>query len=126
MQRNSITQQGIFMIKRICAVAVCATLALAAMQASARPGRWHFLVSNATSSNMVKLQVSENKKDWAGFDIGKGIRPGETATLYWDSKTDEQACEQWIRAKYADGSFSKPSKQDFCNDLDDPIEFSED
>jgi len=55
-----------------------------------------------------------------------GIGPGETAKMVWDSSTDSEPCEQWIRAKFSDGEYSAPSKQDFCEDLDTPIDFGED
>lgn len=110
--------------KRICSTLLCLALALPAFSAVADE-QWHFVVKNKTDSNIVKLQVSQNKSDWGDFDIGSGIGPGDHATLVWNSDTDEQKCHQWIRAKFADGSFSAPSKQDFCHDLDDPIEFSE-
>lgn len=101
-----------------------AVLSLFAGQVSAAD-QWHFVVSNATSSKIVKLQVSEDKSSWGDFDIGSGIAPGATSTMVWDASTNNEGCEQWIRAKFADGSTSPPSKQDFCQDLDDPIEFSE-
>lgn len=103
---------------------LCVALGLPALQASAA-GEWHFKVTNKTDAKITKLQVSEDKKDWGDFDIGSGIGPGKTETLVWDSSTDNESCTQWIRAKFADGSTSEPSKQDFCKDLDDPIEFSE-
>jgi hypothetical protein len=103
---------------------VCSAFALPALQAGAAD-QWHFKVTNATESRITKLQVSEDKKEWGDFDIGKGIAPGKTETMVWDSSTDDEGCEQWIRAKFSDGSYSAASKQDFCEDLDTPIEFSE-
>jgi hypothetical protein len=103
---------------------VCAAFALPAVQASAAD-QWHFIVKNVTKSNITNLEVSEDNKTWGNFDIGKGIAPGETAKLIWDASTNEQGCEQWLRAKFADGSTSEASQQDFCEDLDTPIEFSE-
>jgi len=87
--------------------------------------QWHFVVKNKTESNISKLQVSQDRKEWGDFDVGSGIAPGERATLVWDASTNDQNCTQWIRAKFHDGSWSEPSKQDFCQDLDTPIEFSE-
>ena len=103
---------------------VCAALSVAATQAYAAD-EWHFVVSNQTSSKIVKLQVSEDKSEWGDFDVGSGIAAGATETMIWDHSTDNEGCNQWMRAKFADGSTSEPSKQDFCQDLDDPIEFSE-
>jgi hypothetical protein len=87
--------------------------------------QWHFVVKNSTSSRIVKLQVSPDKSGWGDFDIGKGIKPGEKATLVWDASTDDQPCKQWIRAKFKDDTYSAPSRQNFCEDLDEPIEFSD-
>lgn len=84
---------------------------------------YYFFVKNKTDSAIVKLQVSEDKKTWGNFDVGKGIAAGEKAKLTWASSTNDSGCNQWIRAKFADGSTSEPSKQDFCENLDDPIEF---
>lgn len=100
------------------------TLALASASAGAGDS-WHFKVTNDAESKITKLQVSEDGKTWGYFDIGSGIAPGSTETLLWDKSTDNEGCEQYIRAVFADGSTSPPSRQDFCTDLDDPIVFSE-
>lgn len=105
--------------------AACAAILLPCAQVGAKGGQWHFVVANKTESAIKKLEVSADKKDWGNFDIGSGIAAGATETLVWDSSTDDEPCEQWIRAKFADGSASPASKQDFCQDLDTPIEFTE-
>jgi hypothetical protein len=106
------------------AALICCPLGLVAFNAYAES--WHFVVKNKTDSAIVKLQVSQDKHTWGWFDIGsKGIAPGQRVTLEWASDTDDEKCHQWIRAKFADGSWSEATKQDFCHDLDDPIEFSE-
>ncbi|WP_300615575.1 hypothetical protein [Dokdonella sp.] len=102
-----------------------AAILLPCAHAVAKSGQWHFVVTNKTSSSISKLQVSIDKQEWGDFDIGSGIAAGATETLVWDSSTDDEPCEQWIRAKFRDGSSSPPSKQDFCQDLDTPIEFTE-
>lgn len=103
--------------------AACVVMTLAAAQASA--GAWHFKVSNETKAKITKLQVSIDKKEWGDFDVGDGIAAGETETMEWDASTDSDPCKEWIRAKFSDGEYSAPSKQDFCHDLDNPIVFSE-
>ncbi len=103
---------------------LCIATAIPALQASAAD-EWHFVVSNTSSSKIVKLQVSEDKSEWGDFDVGSGIAAGSTVTMIWDHSTDGEGCEQWMRAKFADGSFSEASKQDFCEDLDTPIEFAD-
>ncbi|MEP7096084.1 MAG: hypothetical protein ABI748_00345 [Dokdonella sp.] len=103
---------------------ICVAFSLPALQASAKD-QWHFVVKNKTTSKIIKLQVAQHKGDWGDFDIGSGIGAGKTETLVWDASTDGENCEQWIRAKFSDDSYSEPSKQDFCTDLDTPIEFTE-
>lgn len=102
---------------------LCAALAFSSVSASA--DQWSFKVTNDTSSKITSLQVSEDKSEWGMFDIGSGIGAGDTETLVWDASTNSESCNQWIRAKFADGSTSPASKQDFCQDLDNPIVFSE-
>lgn len=99
-------------------------LAVGASQAFAA-SEYHFKVSNSTSSDITKLQVSVDKKTWGNFDVGDGIKAGETETLVWDASTNDEPCEQWIRAKFSDGEWSPPSHQNFCKDMDTPIEFGE-
>lgn len=85
--------------------------------------QWYFHVDNDSDSRIVKLEVSENRKSWGYFDIGRGIAPGKSAKLTWDASTNDEGCKQWVRAKFADGSSSEPVKIDFCEDLDEPIVF---
>ncbi len=105
----------------LCTALLSFAIALPAFAAD----QWHFRVTNDTSTRIVKLQVSEDRQSWGDFDIGSGIGAGDTETLVWDSSTDNEGCEQWIRAKFSDGSTSPPSKQNFCEDLDTPLVFSE-
>lgn len=110
-------------IKRSLGLAILgATFALTAPAVHAEEN-WYFYVENNSDSRIVALQVSENRKSWGDFDVGRGIAPGKTEKLIWDSSTDDEGCNQWIRAKFADGSASEPAKFNFCKNLDDPISF---
>jgi len=71
---------------------------------------------------MTKLLVSEDKKDWGYFDIGKGIAPGESEKLVWDSSSNDEGCDQYVKAAYADGSESEEAKFNFC-EADLELEF---
>jgi hypothetical protein len=73
-------------------------------------------VHNTTKNTIKKILVSEDGKDYGFFDIGKGIKPGETADLTWDQSTNNEKCKQWVKAVYDDGSESEPAKFDFCED----------
>ena len=75
---------------------------------------YKFGIKNTTDTTIVKLLVSETGKTWAPFDIGSGIAPGESGTMLWDESTDDENCEQKVKAVYADGSESEPATFDFC------------
>ena len=81
-----------------------------------------FKVHNGTDSRITKVLVSENRKSWGFFDVGRGIQPGATMNLVWDKSTNNEACKQWVKAVFADGTEAKPAKFDFCED-DLEIEF---
>jgi hypothetical protein len=73
-----------------------------------------YKVHNKSSSTITALLASEDGKTYGEFDIGRGIPAGQTVTLVWDKSTDEGNCEQWIKAKFADGGVSPAAKFDFC------------
>ena len=75
-----------------------------------------FKVTNNTDTRIVRLLVAEAGKKYGYFDIGKGIAPGQSMTLVWDKSTNSEACVQYFKAVYADGSESEPAKFDFCED----------
>jgi hypothetical protein len=84
--------------------------------------QYSFKVTNTTDTKITKLLASEDGKDYGNFDIGKGIKPGETVTLNWDKKTNEAGCKWYLKAVFADGSQSPAKKFDFCED-DVDLEF---
>lgn len=96
---------------------------LVANVASAYADQWYFYAKNNSSTTMTSLLVSETGDNWGAFDIGSGIASGENAKLIWSSSTNNQSCNQFIKATFADGSESKPVKFNFCKDLDEPIIF---
>lgn len=75
-----------------------------------------FTATNTTDSTITEVLVSEDKSEWGYFDIGSGIKPGETVDLVWSQSTNNEACNQWMKAVYADGSESEAAKFDFCED----------
>lgn len=104
-------------------VATSALLVSLAFTPAQAADEYYFYVQNKTDSRITKLQVSEDKKTWGYFDIGKGIPPGKKVKLTWDSSSDDEECKQWVKAVFADGSTSELTKMDFCEDLDTPIVF---
>lgn len=75
-----------------------------------------YKVHNKSKSTITALMASEDGKTYGHFDIGKGIPPGQIVTLVWDKSTDNGNCEQWIKAKFADGGISPAAKFDFCEE----------
>ena len=103
------------------AAASAFALALLPLPASAKD--YYFYVENKTDSRITKLEVSQDKRKWGFFDIGRGIGRGKSSKLVWDESTDDEDCEQWIRARFADGTTSEPAQFDFCQAMDVPIVF---
>jgi hypothetical protein len=77
-------------------------------------GEYSFKVTNKTKNTITKLLASEDGEKYGSFDIGKGIKPGETMTLVWDKSTGGSKCKQFFKAVYDDGSESDPTEFDFC------------
>jgi hypothetical protein len=82
--------------------------------AVAAESEYSFKVHNNTRDKITKLLVSEDKKEWGYFDIGQGIAAGGNMVLVWDSSTNSEGCDQYVKAVYADGSESEPAKFNFC------------
>lgn len=99
-------------------IVVCA--ALIARTASAEG--YSFKLSNTTENTIKKILVSEDGKKWGPFDIGKGIKPGETVTLEWAESTNDESCEQQVKAVFDDGSESEVTAFNFC-EADLALEF---
>jgi len=83
--------------------------------------QWFFFVKNNTSSKIVRLEAKEKGGRWAGFSLNGGISPGETRKIIWAESTNNQACNQYLSATFADGHQSPADVFDFCKDLHDPI-----
>ena len=107
------------------AVAVLALMLGQLQNSAAASGQeYAFKVQNSTGSDIKQVLVSEDGKTWSKFNVGSGIAAGATVKLVWDSSTNDQACKQWVKAIFSDGSGSKPKIFDFC-DSNLVIEFSE-
>jgi hypothetical protein len=97
-------------------VMIATALAVMSFTASsAQPSsEYKFKVHNNTKHDIKKIMVSPDGKKWGYFDIGDGIKAGETEELVWDKSTDNEDCEQWFKAVFAGGDESEPVKFDFC------------
>jgi hypothetical protein len=83
---------------------------------------YSFKVTNNTNTKITKILVSEDGEEYGYFDIGKGIAPGKTVTLVWDSSTNGENCEQYFKAVFANGEESEAQVFDFCEE-DVALEF---
>jgi hypothetical protein len=94
----------------------CALLAttFALPRASAAGDEYSFKVKNTTKELITKILVSEDGEKYGFFDIGKGIKPGESMTLVWDKSTNGSSCTQWFKAVWESGEEGKPVKFNFC------------
>ena len=104
-----------FNLKKALSVVAALTLVTLASLTAAE-SNYSFKVTNTTDTAIKKLLASTDDKDYGNFDIGKGIKPGETVTLAWDKKTDDSDCEWYFKAVFADGEESEAVKFDFCED----------
>jgi hypothetical protein len=77
---------------------------------------YSFVLHNTTKEKITGLMVSEDGEKWGKFDVGAGLKPGESAKFVWNKETNSQACEQFVKAEFEDGSESKPVKHDFCKE----------
>jgi hypothetical protein len=91
-----------------------AFLVLALLSPVARADDYSFKVHNTTSETITKILVSEDGETFGNFDIGDGIKAGETETLVWNKSTNSQSCHQWFKAVWESGKEGKPVKFDFC------------
>ena len=89
-------------------------LVLAFVSPVLRADDYSFKVHNNTKETITKLLVSEDGKTYGFFDIGDGIKAGDTETLVWDKSSNSQSCHQWFKAVWASGEEGKPVKFDFC------------
>ena len=80
----------------------------------AADNEYSFKVKNTTDELITKILVSEDGETYGYFDIGKGIKAGETMTLVWDKSTNSSSCHQWFKAVWESGKEGKPVKFDFC------------
>ena len=96
------------------ALLACAFVLTALFSSVALADDYSFKVHNNTKETITKLLVSEDGKTYGFFDIGDGIKAGDTETLVWDKSTNSQSCHQWFKAVWASGEEGKPVKFDFC------------
>jgi hypothetical protein len=121
---NPIKREITFMKKTSVKVLLFALLLTTLASVSAYAEEYKFKVTNSTKTVITKILVSQDGDKYGFFDIGKGIKPGQTVELVWDKSTNNEACKQHVKAVYADGSESEPAMFDFC-ESDVALEFND-
>ena len=96
--------------------ALALTAVVFAVAATAVADEYKFKVHNNTDTAIKKILVSEDGEEYGFFNIGSGIKPGQTVTLVWDSSTNGESCEQFFKAVFANGEESEPVQFDFCEE----------
>ena len=97
-------------------ISLIALVGVALFCQSAQAESYKFKVENNGKLKITQLLVSEDGKKWNQFDIGKGIEAGESATMVWNESSNDQSCDQKVKAGYADGSESESAQFNFCED----------
>ena len=106
-------------------IAVGAAIAAISSLQRVNAEQWYFFVKNESKHKIVKLEVKEKNGGWGGFSLGGGIAPGKTKQIIWAESTNNQDCNQYLRATFSDGARSPAGKFDFCKDLDTPIVYTD-
>ena len=98
------------------ALLACAILVMSFVPRAAVGGEgdYSFKVHNTTDELITKILVSEDGEKYGFFDIGSGIKPGESMTLVWDKATNGQSCHQWFKAVWENGKEGAPVQFNFC------------
>jgi hypothetical protein len=105
---------NIRLAKVLLVVSTLTVLSILPRFVQAGEGDYSFKVHNTTDSTITKLMCSEDGETYGEFNIGDGIKAGETETLTWDKSTHSQSCHQFFKAEFENGKESKPVKFDFC------------
>ncbi|MFN2509602.1 MAG: hypothetical protein ABR589_12625 [Chthoniobacterales bacterium] len=103
-------------LSRLTVIALTAVSLALLPRVASGSDEYSFKVHNTTEDTITKLLASEDGKTYGFFDVGKGIKPGETVTLVWDKSTNDSSCEHYFKAVYEDGEESEPVKFDFCEE----------
>ena len=95
-------------------IAMCGFINGMAVVGAKAEEEYSFKTHNSTGNAITEILVSEDNTTWGKFDIGRGIKPGETVTLIWDKSTNDEDCNQYVKAVFDDGSESESAQFDFC------------
>lgn len=110
MKKTSLFKTALF------ALALTSAVVLPRFANAEDESAYSFILHNTTQEKITALMVSEDGEKWGKFDIGDGLKAGDSAKFVWDKKANSQACEQFVKAEFEDGHESTPVKHDFCKE----------
>lgn len=93
-----------------------AALLIVCFTATSAFADYKFKVTNNTNRTIKKILVSEDGEEYGFFNIGNGIKAGQTAQLVWAEETEGESCEQYFKAVFDNNEESEPVAFDFCED----------
>lgn len=99
-------------MKNITRIALVVSLLSISLAAFAED--YTFKVTNNTDTKITKILVSQDGEEYGFFNIGSGIKPGQTVELVWDSSTNGESCDQFFKAVFAGGEESEAAEFNFC------------
>ncbi|MDB9515074.1 hypothetical protein PN499_28120 [Kamptonema animale CS-326] len=98
------------------AVAIAgATLSLVSILANpTKAEEFRFTIQNNSDVAVSQVLVSEDGETWGYFNLDSNIAPDTEGEMVWGEHTNHEACSQWIKIGYVDGTITEPAKFDFC------------
>jgi hypothetical protein len=96
-------------LSRIALGAVTVALSASLLYAASQE-KISFRVHNKSNLKIVKLLVSEDGENYGHFNISAGIKAGATVKLAWNTDTEGETCEQYVKAVFSDGRESEPAQ----------------
>ena len=100
---------------KVAVVTASTALSLASIFANpVKAEEYKFTVQNNTDTAISQVLVSEDGKTWGYFSLESNIAPKSEGEMVWGEHTNHEACNQWIKVGFEDGSMSEAEKFDFC------------
>jgi hypothetical protein len=81
---------------------------------SVKAEEYKFSIHNNSDVAISQVLVSEDGKEWGYFTLESNIAPKTEGEMVWGEHTNHEACSQWIKIGFEDGSVTEPKKFDFC------------
>ena len=102
------------LLKVALATAGAALSLVSILAISAKAEEYYFTLRNDTDLAISQVLVSEDGKTWGYFTLESNIAPKTEGKIVWGQDTNREACSQWIKVGYENGTVTEPEKFDFC------------